>query len=270
MMTGNIIHFTLVRHGKTIGNSRWMVEGNTGSPLNSTGKYEAELVAERLKNEHFNQICSSDLSRAFETATTILTGNNSRISDETRVEKCRELRERHFGVAEGTMILKHRKNAKRAGFKTRAELTKYVPEGGESDNDVRKRVFIFLKNLFANRNKLQNPEWNVLIVSHGIIMREIIRCLVEDHGCTGISDEIMQDGMRLARSPNTGVTQFSLILDPKNDSVISGKCTLFQCKRHLESSYELVTKILSFRQSIIYYLELLSAIFFYLLTKFGL
>ena len=269
-MTGIIIHLTLVRHGKTNGNSRWMVEGNTGSPLNSTGKYEAELVAKRLKNEHFNQICSSDLSRAFETATAILKENTSGFNDELRIEKCRELRERHFGVAEGTMILQHRKNAKRAGFKTRAELTKYVPEGGESDSDVRKRVAIFLKNLFANRTKLQNTEWNVLIVSHGITMRELIRCLVEDHGCTGIADEIMQDGMRLAKSPNTGVTKFSLILNPKNSSVISGKCTLFQCKRHLESSYEVVTKLISFRRTIIYYVEFFFAIFLYLLSKLGL
>ena len=101
-------------------------------------------------------------------------------------------------------------------------------------------------------------------------MREIIRCLVEDHGCAGISDEIMRDGMRLAKSPNTGVTKFSLILDPKNGSVMSGKCTLLQCKRHLESSYELVTKIISLRQAIIYYLEFLLAIFLYLLSKFGL
>ena len=188
-MTENIIHLIIVRHGNTNGNRRWLVEGNTDTPLNSNGKYQAELVAERLKNEHFNQIFSSDQSRAFDTATAILKVNNSGFSDETRIEKCSSLRERHFGIAEKTMILQHRENAKKAGFKSTDQLTHYVPEGGESDSDVRKRVGIFLQKLFANRTKLakfKNPEWKVLIVSHGLTIREIIRCLVEDHGCTGI------------------------------------------------------------------------------------
>jgi broad specificity phosphatase PhoE len=267
-MTENIIHLTIVRHGNTNGNRRWLVEGNTDTLLNSSGRYQAELVAERLKNEHFNQICSSDQSRAFDTAITIL-----KEGLKTRIEKCPRLRERHFGVAEKTMMLQHRENAKKEGFKTTDQLTHYVPEGGESDNDVRKRVGLFLENLFANRTKLakfKNPEWKVLIVSHGLTIREIIRCLVQDHGCTGISDEIMQDGMRLAKSPNTGVTQFSLKLDQENGRVTSGHCTLLQCKRHLQSSYKLVTKLTSAHQTVIYYLELLLAIFLYLLSKLGL
>ena len=69
----------------------------------------------------------------------------------SRIEKYPELRERHFGVAEKTMILQHYSNAKKAGFKNRYEMTGYVPEGAESDEDVRRRVALFIKNLVENK-----------------------------------------------------------------------------------------------------------------------
>ena len=35
------------------------------------------------------------------------------------------------------MILQHYSNARKAGFKNRYEMTGYVPEGGESDEEAR-------------------------------------------------------------------------------------------------------------------------------------
>ena len=267
-MTETKLHLTLVRHGNTNGNRMWIVEGHTDGPLNSTGKHQAKLVAERLKNEHFDYICSSDLSRAFETASAIAKENTS-FYHERRIEKCKELRERHFGVAEKTMILQHYHNAKKEGFK-RSDLTRYVPEGGESDDEVRERVRIFLNNLLKKCASSKDPDLSVLIVSHGITMREIVRCFIEDYGCTGLSNEVMLDGKRLAKTPNTGVTQFSLVLNDETSNVISGKCTLFQCKRHLEPSNELIRKFLSFWQGVVEFFEFLFVLILYLLAKYGL
>ena len=263
------MNLTLVRHGNTNGNRRWLVEGTTDTPLNAAGKYQAEMVAVRLRNEDFDQVCSSDLSRAFDTASAIVRSNYS-FNDEKKIERCQALRERHFGIAETTMILQHRENAKRVGFKGRGELTKFVPEGGESDSDVRKRVETFLKYLLECRATLKTPDWKVLIVSHGITMREIVRCLVEDHGCTGIPNELMKNGTSLARTPNTGVWQFSLNINSTNGHVTSGMCTIFQCKRHLESSNALIRKLMDFQKGVIEFLELLLAIFLFLLSKLGL
>ena len=263
------MNLTIVRHGNTNDNNRWRVAGNTDSPLNSTGKYQAKLVATRLQNEHFDQVCASDLSRAYDTAVTIVKLNSS-LKDETRIEKCPELRERHFGVAEKTMILQHYSNGRKAGFKNRFELTGFVPEGGESDEDVRRRVAIFIKNLFEKRSKIDKPEWNVLITSHGITMREIFTCLVQDHGCSGISDDIIRDKYTLAKSPNTAVTKFSLIIDQKSGKVVEGKCTLLKCKRHLQSQNEIINRISSYYDKFIYYYYFVLAIFFYFLSKFGL
>ena len=262
-----IIDLTIVRHGNTNANRRWLVEGNTDRGLNSNGKHQGQLVAKRLRNEKFDQVCSSDLGRAFQTAAFIVK-ENCTFNDERKIERYPQLRERHFGVAERTMILQHRQNAKKAGFKGNLEvLTKYVPEGGESDEDVRLRVRGFLKELFEKRVKIKKPEWKVLITSHGITMREIVRCLIEDYGCSGISNNIMRNGRRLAKTPNTGITKFSLVLDKQNGSVLRGQCTLFQCKQHLESSNLILRKMEHIQQYTIALLEFLLALFLFFLSK---
>jgi len=268
-MTHVQMNLTIVRHGNTYDNCRWRVAGNTDSPLNPTGKNQAKLVAIRFQNEHFDQVCSSDLSRAYDTAVTIVKLNSS-FKDEKKIEKYPELRERHFGVAEKTMILQHYKNAKKAGFKNRFEMTGFVPEGGESDDDVRRRVAIFIKTLIEKRSKIEKPTWNVLITSHGITMREIFTCLVQDHGCSGLSDEIIRNKYTLAKSPNTAVTKFSLTIDQKLGSIVKGECTLLKCKKHLDSSYEIVNRIRSYYDKFIYYFQFFLAVVLYFLSRFGL
>ena len=263
------MHLTIVRHGNTNDNNRWRVAGNTDSPLNSTGQYQAKLVAARLQNEHFDQVCTSDLSRAYNTAATIVKLNKS-FNDEKRIEKHPELRERHFGVAEKSMILQHYKNAKKAGFKNRFEMTGFVPEGGESDEDVNRRMSIFVKKLIEKRLKMENPNWRVLITSHGITMRELFTCLVKEHGCSGISDEIIRNKYTLAKSPNTAVTEFTLNIDRKSGKIVEGKCTLLKCKKHLESSNEIINRIVSYQEKIVYYFQFFLAIFLYYLSKLGL
>ena len=258
----------LVRHGNTNGNRRWMVEGSTDTPLNSTGQYQAKLVAARFRSRQIDQVCSSDLSRAYDTAAAIVR-ENQHFTNESRIKKYASLQERHFGTAEKSMILQHYRNAKKAGF-TRRALTHYVPEGGESDDDVRKRVAAFLDNLFEKRIEITSSEWTVVVVSHGITMREMVRCLVEDHNCSGISKEVMSNGRGLAKTPNTGVTEFSLILNKNSGRVISGNCTAFQSKRHLEFSNEIVQKMATFQQMIIYYIEFMFALFLYFLSKLHL
>ena len=86
----------LVRHGNTNGNRRWMVEGSTDTPLNSNGKYQAKLVAARFRSRHIDQVCSSDLSRAYDTASAIVR-ENQHFVNESKIEKYTTLQERHFG-----------------------------------------------------------------------------------------------------------------------------------------------------------------------------
>jgi len=59
---------TFVRHGETDDNVLRLYQGHKDTRLNSNGLKQAKLLAERLRDEDFDAIYSSDLSRAMETA----------------------------------------------------------------------------------------------------------------------------------------------------------------------------------------------------------
>jgi uncharacterized phosphatase len=60
----------MVRHGQTAYNAQRLVQGRINNPLNTTGKKQAKELASVLvkKNEKFDRVLSSPLSRALETA----------------------------------------------------------------------------------------------------------------------------------------------------------------------------------------------------------
>jgi len=58
----------LVRHGQTAWNVGEIFRGRADIPLDETGKREAELAAEALREEAIHAVYSSPLSRSFETA----------------------------------------------------------------------------------------------------------------------------------------------------------------------------------------------------------
>lgn len=61
---------SIVRHGQTYYNAAGLVQGRVDIPLNDTGKSQAKTLGEslRMKNEHYDVIMASPLSRAYETA----------------------------------------------------------------------------------------------------------------------------------------------------------------------------------------------------------
>ncbi len=62
--------FFLIRHGETEWNHSGRWQGLADVPLSPVGRAQAEVLAERLADEHFSvdHVYSSDLSRAWETA----------------------------------------------------------------------------------------------------------------------------------------------------------------------------------------------------------
>ena len=63
---------TLVRHGETDSNRVHRFQGQLDVPLNATGLLQAERLAERLADEPFDLIVSSDLMRVRQTAAPLL------------------------------------------------------------------------------------------------------------------------------------------------------------------------------------------------------
>ena len=88
----------LIRHGLTDWNTEMRIQGHTDIPLNSHGRKQAELLAERMKNEDWDYIYTSDLGRARETAEHIGTLKQIEVSTDPR------LREMYCGQIEGTTM----------------------------------------------------------------------------------------------------------------------------------------------------------------------
>lgn len=138
----------LIRHGET----KWALTGQhtgvTDLPLLESGKKQAVLLEKRLKNEKFTKVFSSPLIRAKETC--ILAGFNPEIEP--------LIAEWNYGQYEGLTTAEI--TAKSPGW----NLFKQGALGGESPEDVKKRLSLFIA-------KLESMDGKVAIFSSAHILR---------------------------------------------------------------------------------------------------
>ena len=75
------MHLTVVRHGETEANITGHWQGHGDSPLNATGRGQAGKLADRLADQRWDLVVSSDLQRARHTAEAVggRTGNSVRL-----------------------------------------------------------------------------------------------------------------------------------------------------------------------------------------------
>lgn len=151
----------LLRHGETDWNTIYKLQGRTDIPLNENGREQAKLAAAELKDIPFDAVFSSPLSRAYETAC-IITADRplTPVIDD-------RLTEMSFGKYEGTTPEYNDIYPNRV--RLFADTENYVPDGGESFEDISKRCRNFLEMLKEKDYK------NVLIVSHGALTKGILR-----------------------------------------------------------------------------------------------
>ncbi|MFL2020075.1 histidine phosphatase family protein [Weissella hellenica] len=91
------INLYIVRHGETYINKYDRVQGWTNAPLTLKGINDSEQAGKRLANLVFNNVYSSDLARAVETANIILTHNDST----AELQTLPDFREVFFGYFDG-------------------------------------------------------------------------------------------------------------------------------------------------------------------------
>jgi len=238
--------FTFVRHGQSIGNSEGLLQGQGNTAISSEGREQSKLAGIALSQIKFNQIYSSDLDRAFDTAAIIANENKLKTnvySDESSnvVQKNQFLRERCFGVFELRPHKEFRAAAEKSGFDI-TELYNFVPEGGESLADVRKRGRQFL-DLVLKSNELtnipSNITCNILVVSHSGFLRQMGSYLFNDCEATFADDFHFSDGYTLDNYlekawKNTGISTFEVEIG-EDKKILSVKCTQYACSKHLEN-----------------------------------
>lgn len=159
----------LTRHGETIWNRLGKTQGSQDTSLTDLGRIQAKKLGQQLKkNNNINAIYCSDLLRARETAEII----GKEISIEPTSSPL--LREVAFGNWEGLSIPEIEEQYPGQLARWRNELT-FAPEGGESLLAVQDRIVSFIKMI---KEKHQNSDDNILIVSHAATTKVIILSLI--------------------------------------------------------------------------------------------
>jgi probable phosphoglycerate mutase len=146
----------LIRHGETPLNAARVIQP-ADTPLSERGRAQAEAVARRLAARAGPAaILSSDLLRAFETATAIAaaTGLELRATD--------LLQERNFGALRGRAY-------DDLGFDPLA--TTDAPPGGESVADFEARMARAFDEIVALRAGLVG---DLVVVTHGLVIRTLL------------------------------------------------------------------------------------------------
>ncbi len=152
----------LARHGQTDWNAERRWQGQSDIPLNDRGRTQAQALAARLAGRPIQAIYSSDLRRAYETATIAAQALGLPVVSDPA------WRERSAGVLEG-MTWEMLRDQHPAYW----EATRYGdmrPPGGESFGEVQARAVQAVQRLLERH---PNGE-AILVVSHGGTLRALI------------------------------------------------------------------------------------------------
>lgn len=128
----------VIRHGESEANRKKAYAGWSPVPLTEKGRQQAALLGSRLKGRTFDAVFSSDLVRTRQTAELVLPGTDYRISE--------KLREIHVGRLEGMTEAEARQQFGDVCDSFRKTYD-FTAVGGESEDDVRKRVAEFMEEL---------------------------------------------------------------------------------------------------------------------------
>ena len=181
----------IARHGETKGNTKKLAEGGgSEGSLTKKGHEQARKLAKRLESEHIDVIVVSPLNRTRQTAEPII-----KTHPKAEVILDPELREMDFGILEGITYDEYIEHKKKSGLSN----LDFKRDGGESYNDVYARA-----KRFTEQALKKYAGKTVLMVSHGVMLRQIIANLLNQqvdadkrnsHDNTGISViEIKKDG----------------------------------------------------------------------------
>lgn len=158
----------LIRHGQSKWNIEEKVQGQTDISLTKKGKHEAELMGKRLKNKKIDSIYSSDLSRAYETASII----GEKI--DKKIKTMEELREMNFGIWEGMYNLEIKEKEPIDFILWRKDPCALKIEKGETLDELQERAMNAINNIINN-----DPGKNIVIISHGATLKTIILGLIK-------------------------------------------------------------------------------------------
>ena len=153
-----------IRHGETAWNVDTRIQGHLDIPLSANGRWQAERLAEALRDEPIKAIYASDLTRAWETAQYVGQVQSLPVIKEIG------LRERDFGDFEGKTFAEIEMLLPEQSMRWRKRDPDFYPAGGESLVTLRARVMEAAERLAA-----QHPGEQIALVGHGGVMDVLYR-----------------------------------------------------------------------------------------------
>lgn len=174
----------IIRHGETKVNTEGRLCGHIDIPLNDNGRLLAELTGEGLADIAFDEVVSSPLSRAYETAQLILSKNKK---PEVKISTDDRLKEIFWGAWEMKGCVPWNYELDCADFNQfwHDPFDFQYGEGGETMYDLCTRA----KAVFDELTQRNLPEdYKILVTTHGCTTRALLRNVYEDktdfwHGC---------------------------------------------------------------------------------------
>ena len=184
------VTFYFVRHGETYFNRFGRMQGWSNAPLTDEGIKNIHRSGKGLANVQFDAVYTSDLMRTIDTATIILEENH--YADGLSLHPMKEFREVHFGYFEGlpsediwpkvmdeVKVMHDLPKGTDPEIQTAMDLVKkFDPyHYAESYSEFWQRVEAGLLTLL---NKHAGTDENVLVVCHGMTIRNLLHGLVAD------------------------------------------------------------------------------------------
>ncbi len=164
----------LLRHGQTEFNAGSRMQGQLDTVLSDLGRAQAGAAAEVLRKRHPLLIVSSDLWRAYDTATVLAEHNGLAVRVDTR------LRETHLGDWQGLTHEEVDAAAPGARLAWRDDA-RWAPHGGESRIDVAERSEPLVAELISGEpdwGSAEDPERPVVLVAHGGLIAALTAALL--------------------------------------------------------------------------------------------
>lgn len=178
-----MILLTIIRHGQTNENNDNIIQGQLQTELSEIGKIQAQKLAIYLMEKKFDEIITSDLKRAYQTAFEI-----SKYQPFAHFSVDTLLRERDFGEYTSMPSDEYKK------------LGYPEPQKGESKKDILNRARLFIEKIIKSH---QNKK--IIIVTHNGFYRALM---------TIIQNKEAEQIYKIEPLSNTGITE--VIIDTNN------------------------------------------------------
>ena len=153
----------ITRHGETEWNLEKRMQGWEDSPLTAKGRLNARDLGRRLREVHLDHLYISPIGRVRETVRMMDLDPKIPVTVDDR------LREMHMGTWEGRTAAEIEVAHPIAHTSFWQTPHAYIPESGESFDEVRERILSFLERLADHKE-----DENILIVTHGIFLNILL------------------------------------------------------------------------------------------------